>query len=157
MSRGAVSADRMRELEEATRDLAPPYAVVDLDAFAWNAADLLRRASGKPIRVASKSLRCRALLHLVELADPETDPVAALAVVEGELAAFDPDLVRRPRLVCGSKLDAAVPGQRERLATAAAERGLPFHAISSATGAGIAELRHLLQGLLRGEVAPAAG
>ena len=34
-----------------------PTYVVDLDAFDANAADLARRAGGKPIRVASKSLR----------------------------------------------------------------------------------------------------
>jgi GTP-binding protein len=93
--------------------------------------------------------RCRVLLHLVELADPDNDPAAALAVVERELEAFDPDLVRRPRLVCGSKIDAAVEGHRERLAAAAAERGMPYHEISSATGHGIPELRHRLRELLR--------
>ncbi len=40
-------------------------AVVDLDAFDANAADLARRAAGTPIRVASKSVRCRALLDRV--------------------------------------------------------------------------------------------
>ncbi len=40
-----------------------PIAVVDLDAFDANAADLVRRAGGKPIRVASKSLRVPALIE----------------------------------------------------------------------------------------------
>ena len=40
-----------------------PVFVVDLDAFDANAADLERRADGKPIRVASKSLRVPALLE----------------------------------------------------------------------------------------------
>jgi D-serine deaminase-like pyridoxal phosphate-dependent protein len=40
-----------------------PIAVVDLDAFDANADDLVRRAGGKPIRVASKSLRVPALLE----------------------------------------------------------------------------------------------
>lgn len=39
-----------------------PLMVVDLDAFDANAADLVRRAGGKPIRVASKSLRVPALI-----------------------------------------------------------------------------------------------
>jgi D-serine deaminase-like pyridoxal phosphate-dependent protein len=39
--------------------------VVDLEAFDANAADLLRRAAGTPIRVASKSIRCRYLLERV--------------------------------------------------------------------------------------------
>jgi D-serine deaminase-like pyridoxal phosphate-dependent protein len=49
----------------ATRDLDPPLALVDLDAFDLNAADMVRRAGGKPIRVASKSIRCRTLLERV--------------------------------------------------------------------------------------------
>jgi D-serine deaminase-like pyridoxal phosphate-dependent protein len=49
--------------ERATAHLDPPLAVVDLAAFDANASDLVRRAGGLPIRVASKSLRCR---HLVE-------------------------------------------------------------------------------------------
>ncbi len=42
---------------------ATPIAVVDLDLFDANAADLVRRAGGKPIRVASKSLRVPALIE----------------------------------------------------------------------------------------------
>jgi D-serine deaminase-like pyridoxal phosphate-dependent protein len=49
------------ELEKATVDLDAPFALVDLDAFWSNAADLVRRAGGKPIRLASKSVRCRSL------------------------------------------------------------------------------------------------
>src|SRR5258708_21319135 len=51
--------------DAATADLEAPFAIVDLDAFRANAADLLRRAGGKPIRVASKSVRCRPLLDAV--------------------------------------------------------------------------------------------
>ncbi|WP_082748436.1 amino acid deaminase/aldolase [Nocardioides jensenii] len=43
--------------------LRTPAMVVDLDAFDANAADLVRRASGTPLRVASKSLRVPALLE----------------------------------------------------------------------------------------------
>ena len=56
-----AEADRAR-LDAATAELDPPFAVVDLDAFDANAADLLARARGKPVRLASKSVRCRALI-----------------------------------------------------------------------------------------------
>ncbi len=52
-------------LERATAGLQAPFALVDLDAMWANAADMERRASGKPIRLASKSLRCRALQERV--------------------------------------------------------------------------------------------
>jgi D-serine deaminase-like pyridoxal phosphate-dependent protein len=49
----------------ATKDLDPPFAVIDLTAFDANAEDLRRRAAGLPIRVVSKSVRCRHLLERV--------------------------------------------------------------------------------------------
>ncbi|MFE0728839.1 amino acid deaminase/aldolase [Streptomyces antibioticus] len=58
------AADRAR-YDRATEHLDAPVAIVDLEAFDANAADLVRRAGGKPIRVASKSVRCRALLERV--------------------------------------------------------------------------------------------
>jgi D-serine deaminase-like pyridoxal phosphate-dependent protein len=48
-------------LNSATQAMDPPFAVIDLDAFDFNASDLMRRASGVPLRLASKSLRVRAL------------------------------------------------------------------------------------------------
>ncbi|MEV8568755.1 amino acid deaminase/aldolase [Streptomyces sp. NPDC051322] len=58
------AADRTR-YDRATAALDAPLAIVDLEAFDANADDLVRRAAGKPIRVASKSVRCRALLERV--------------------------------------------------------------------------------------------
>jgi D-serine deaminase-like pyridoxal phosphate-dependent protein len=49
-------------LNTATAHVEPPFAAVDLDAFDANAADLLRRAAGKGVRLATKSVRCRALI-----------------------------------------------------------------------------------------------
>lgn len=49
--------------DRATKGRSAPFAVVDLDAFDANAADLVRRAAGRPIRVASKSIRVRWLLE----------------------------------------------------------------------------------------------
>ncbi|MFJ1563226.1 amino acid deaminase/aldolase [Streptomyces erythrochromogenes] len=58
------AADRAR-YDRATAHLDAPLAIVDLEAFDANADDLVRRAGGKPVRVASKSVRCRALLERV--------------------------------------------------------------------------------------------
>ena len=54
--------------EEIFKDVQAPFAFLDLDAVWSNAADMLRRAQGKPIRIASKSVRCRPVLErLLEL------------------------------------------------------------------------------------------
>jgi len=49
--------------DQATAALDPPLAIVDEGAFDRNAADLTRRAANHPIRVATKSLRCRFLIE----------------------------------------------------------------------------------------------
>jgi len=61
--------------------LATPLVVVDLDAFDANAEDLVRRAAGVPIRVASKSVRVPALLERV-LARPGFHGVLAFTLAE---------------------------------------------------------------------------
>ena len=59
----ATDSDKLRDrLDRATAHLDPPYAVVDLAAFDANAAALVERAGGKPVRIASKSVRSRDLL-----------------------------------------------------------------------------------------------
>jgi D-serine deaminase-like pyridoxal phosphate-dependent protein len=46
-----------------------PFAFVDLDAMWANADEMLARAAGKPIRVATKSVRCRPLLDAIAARD----------------------------------------------------------------------------------------
>lgn len=60
--RAALGA-RLSRAVRAAGDPETPLVVVDLDAFDANAADLVSRASGTPIRVASKSLRVPALVE----------------------------------------------------------------------------------------------
>ncbi|MEU7739555.1 amino acid deaminase/aldolase [Nonomuraea sp. NPDC049158] len=55
----------LRRYDSATRALEPPLAILDLAAMRANAADLVRRAAGKPIRVASKSIRCRSVMERI--------------------------------------------------------------------------------------------
>ena len=71
----------LEALEAATAGLPAPFVTVDLDAFDANADDLVQRAAGRPIRVASKSVRCRSLLRRV-LDRPGFAGVMAYAVPE---------------------------------------------------------------------------
>jgi len=56
--------DRQR-YDQATASLEPPFAILDLTALRANADSLVRRAAGKPIRVATKSIRSRPVLERV--------------------------------------------------------------------------------------------
>jgi D-serine deaminase-like pyridoxal phosphate-dependent protein len=68
-------------LSSATARLDPPLAVLHLPALRHNAHDMVRRASGKPIRVASKSVRVRSVLDAV-LALPGYHGVLAYTLPE---------------------------------------------------------------------------
>jgi D-serine deaminase-like pyridoxal phosphate-dependent protein len=56
--------------ETVFSDVQAPFAFVDLDAVWANAADMLRRSRGKPIRIASKSIRSRPVLERLLDLDP---------------------------------------------------------------------------------------
>jgi D-serine deaminase-like pyridoxal phosphate-dependent protein len=68
-------------LERATAGLRAPFALIDMDALWENAADMERRAASKPIRLASKSLRCRTLQQRV-LARPGFSGTLAFTLPE---------------------------------------------------------------------------
>ena len=61
----AATKTDLRRLDSATAALDPPFAIVDMAAFQANAAAMTKRAAGKPIRLASKSVRCRQLIEQV--------------------------------------------------------------------------------------------
>ena len=82
MSTPAIDPEKQRHrFDLATEDLDPPLALLDLDALDANADDLVRRGSGKPIRVASKSVRSRDVLRRV-LARPGFSGVLAYSLAE---------------------------------------------------------------------------
>ncbi|MFI6763342.1 amino acid deaminase/aldolase [Micromonospora sp. NPDC050417] len=77
-----IDRDALRDrLDRATAHLDPPFAAIDLTAFDANADALSTRAAGKPVRVASKSVRCRDLLTRA-LARPGWQGVMAYTVRE---------------------------------------------------------------------------
>ena len=68
-------------LDAATSELDPPFAALSVEALASNAYSLLDRAAGSPIRVASKSVRVRAVLDAV-LALPGYRGILAYTLAE---------------------------------------------------------------------------
>jgi GTP-binding protein len=64
-----------------------------------------------------------------------------------ELESFSADLAKKPMFLVASKIDVAQDEDRiEALRGLAKEKGLPFFAISSATGQGIQELKYAMAG-----------
>jgi len=120
--------------------MAEPFVIADLPGLIAGAAE----GAGLGHRFLRHVERCRVLAHLVDLAAFEDDAGEDLATVERELEAFDPTLLGRPRLVVGSKADAARAERRAAAEAAARERGLPYLEISAVTGAGLEPLRREL-------------
>jgi GTP-binding protein len=89
--------------------------------------------------------RCAMLVHLVELAPAQGDPVANYEAVRGELSSYGADLDRLSELVILSKRDLLPPDRVEAAVGEWSERlgetTLGVLAVSSATGEGLDELR----------------
>ncbi len=97
--------------------------------------------------------RCRALLHLVTL-DPTEDrePLADYEALQGELAAFDPELAARPQIVAMTKAD--LPEVQEayaKLRPKFAKKKIDLKLVSSATGEGVRALAIELYKLVTGK------
>jgi GTP-binding protein len=116
--------------------LDDPFVIADLPGLIAGAA----QGAGLGFQFLRHVERCRVLVHLVDLSNPEGNAATDLDTVERELEAFDSTLLKRPRLVVGSKLDSALPERQEELRQAATERSLPYLEISSATHAGVDRL-----------------
>ena len=103
------------QLGVVARDpLGEPFVIADLPGLIAGAAS----GAGLGTQFLKHIERCRVLVHLVDLSDVpgSTGVDDEIAIVERELEAFNPDLMRRTRFLIGSKLDAAA---LERLAQAA--------------------------------------
>jgi D-serine deaminase-like pyridoxal phosphate-dependent protein len=62
VERQTAPARGWEDYEALFADIDAPFALVDLDALWANASEMTGRAGGKPIRVATKSVRCRRVL-----------------------------------------------------------------------------------------------
>lgn len=84
---------------EIFRGKAMPFAYVDLDLLDENIRQIVKRAQGTPIRVASKSVRCTAILKRIFAANPLFQGVmcyTALEAVHLSHQGFDDLLVAYP-------------------------------------------------------------
>lgn len=86
---GRAPAEIWAAADTACADLSTPLAILDVKALSYNAGSLLRRAAGKPIRVASKSIRTKDVLRAV-LAQPGFAGILGFTLPEAIWLATDP-------------------------------------------------------------------
>jgi GTP-binding protein len=130
---GVVSAD-----PDAPPGNGRTFVVADVPGLIEGAHE----GAGLGVRFLKHVERTRLIAHLVDTSDwNDRDPVGDFEIIEHELAAFSPALAEKPMIVVATKLDATTDRTHlEEIRTFAGQRGLEFHAISSATGEGIVEL-----------------
>jgi GTP-binding protein len=144
----AVSAARPRVADFPFTTLTPHLGVVRYgEEGSFVMADIpgliagAHTGHGLGIQFLRHLSRTALLLHLLDISDPERDPLSDYDTISHELACFDPQLLDRPRLLVVTKLD--LPATRERLAEvteAFAQRDITLHAVSAVTGEGMQEL-----------------
>ncbi|MEV8365650.1 amino acid deaminase/aldolase [Streptomyces niveus] len=140
------AADRAR-YDRATAHLDAPLAVVDLDAFDANADDLVRRAAGKPIRVASKSVRCRALLERV-LAHDGFAGVMSFTLAESlwlARAGFDDVLLAYPSVDRGAFAELAADPKLAAAVTVMVDDPAQLDLVDLSRAGGTEEIRVCLE------------
>lgn len=130
---GVVSADGA-----PGKSMGRSFVVADLPGLIEGA----HTGVGLGIRFLRHIERTRLIAHLIDTSDAsDRDPVRDFEIISGELAAFSEKLAEKPVIVVATKLDATTDRTRlDKLRDFCAERGIEFHAISSASGEGIPQL-----------------
>jgi GTP-binding protein len=91
--------------------------------------------------------RTRVLIHLLD--GNAEEPLQDWAMVNQELALYDPNLVKKPQLVVLNKIDLPRAQEREGLIRErVSAEGFSFWAISAATGQGVREMLYQVKSLL---------
>jgi D-serine deaminase-like pyridoxal phosphate-dependent protein len=75
-------AEAYERFESVFSGIPAPFGFIDLDAVWANAADMLRRSRGKPIRIASRSIRSRPVLQRLLDLDPGFQGVLTYSLPE---------------------------------------------------------------------------
>ncbi|HEX3684265.1 MAG TPA: GTPase ObgE [Bryobacteraceae bacterium] len=147
-----LSAARPKIANYPFTTLEPHLGVVEAGDRTFVLADLpgliagAHEGHGLGIQFLRHIERTRLLVHLVDVSDLSgREPAEDFEVILRELGEFNAELLNRPMIVVASKIDACQNPERiEQVRSKARERGLPFQALSSVTGAGIDDLRYAM-------------
>ena len=123
--------------------LQPHLGVVDHKSGSFIVADIpgliegASQGAGLGHRFLKHAMRSRVLLHLVECTASPLEITNQIRTIEEELAAFDPSLVQKHRLVLFTKCDLLSPAQLERKRQALKRRAYEATFVSSHTHDGV--------------------
>ena len=147
-----ISAARPKIADYPFTTLEPNLGVVQLpDYRSFVVADIpgliegAHLGAGLGVQFLRHIERTRLLAHLVDTSETGRDPVHDFEAIMIELAGFSEELAAKPMILVASKIDVAQDAERlEALRRLAAQRGLAYFEISSATGEGIEKLKYAM-------------
>ena len=139
--------------------LSPNLGVVDIEGGGFVIADIpgLIEGASEGVGLGHEFLRhierTRVMIHIVDAASVEgRDPVDDILKINGELAAYNEDLAKRPQVIAANKIDAIYAEDEDpiaRLKEVFEPQGIPVYAVSAVTGQGVKELLYHVQEMLR--------
>lgn len=141
-----MSAARPKIADYPFTTLVPNLGVVKSGEYSYVVADVpgLIEGASEGLGLGHAFLRhierSALILHVVDLTGgyDERDPVASILTIDAELEAHAAELALRPQVIVGNKLDAEGASEAsDAVAAWAAERELPYFAVSAVTGAGM--------------------
>jgi GTP-binding protein len=151
-----ISSARPKIADYPFTTLVPHLGVVGLDGFrSFVVADIpgliagAHEGRGLGDQFLQHVERTKVLVHLIDVSQPDRDPVEDYKTVVHELLLYNRELGERKQLVVASKLDALQdPEKLGRLRSMCTRRKLPFQPVSSVTGEGIPQMIKLLERML---------
>jgi GTP-binding protein len=161
-----ISAARPKIADYPFTTLEPNLGVVQMENYrSFVVADLpgliegAHLGTGLGTQFLRHIERTRLLAHLVDVSEASgRDPVRDFEVILEELAGFSEELAQKPMIVVATKMDAAQDPERvASLRRLAAERGLPFFEISSASGQGVENLKYAMAERVLAPALPGGG
>jgi len=153
-----LSAARPKIADYPFTTLSPNLGVVEVDeGVTFVLADIpgliegAHRGAGLGHDFLRHVERTRVLVHVLDLAAEERDPIEDFQVVNREMESYGLDMARRPQLVAGNKIDLPHGSRRlDRVRGWIEGEGYEFFPISAVTGEGTRELaRRVAQWLER--------
>jgi GTPase len=147
-----ISAARPKIADYPFTTLEPVLGVVSLDIDRnFVVADIpgliegAHEGHGLGIQFLRHIERCRLLLHLVDVSGlSEADPIDEFKAIRVELAEHNPALPEKPTIVVATKMDAADPAKVRKLERWCRQNEFHMIRISSVTGEGLEDLKHLV-------------
>ena len=140
--------------------LNPNLGVVDLDdgSKGFVIADIpgLIEGAAEGVGLGHEFLRhierTKVIIHMVDAASTEgRDPIEDINKINAELAAYNPELLKRPQVIAANKIDAIYEGDESPVDAIKAEfepKGIKVFPISAVSGKGLKELLYAVNSLL---------